>query len=168
MDDHRYRDCQKREPRKKEMHIASISFDAAELHVLEIGRFFWQSFAIPETCSWLMALTKAEEFFQDRGDIGLRVLSAIQAKRLSRSSCFRFNNPTCPACSEYITEHERQFMDVLRATRHDRPGSARTHAMLLCEGNDTKMLMERMRDLAQGIGLKSTKGRSMVETAQMH
>ena len=163
-----HKECPGRNPSGKELDIASSGYDHAELCTLEVARYFWQSFAAPETFSWLLAFEKSEAYFKTRANIGLRILSAVQAKRHSRVSCFRFNNPTCYACASLITEHERQFMEILRAVRTGRPGLAQTHAMLLCEGNATQMLIRRMRALAKGLGPRLTERQNTVSKAHMH
>lgn len=140
-----------RRPTEKEVSLADAGFDHIEVTVLEVARYFWQTFALPETQSWLSALQRAELGFRGPhgADIGLEILATVQAMRTSRSSCFSFNDPRCKGCSAILSEHERQFMGVFRAVRDDRPGQARTHAMVLCEGNDTDALIGRMAELVR-------------------
>lgn len=128
-------------------------FDSVEAKVLEVSRYFWQTFAIPETQSWLYALKVAAEYsaFRDGCEFGLCVLSAVQAMRMSRKSCFHFNSPTCEGCAAIISDHERHYMHIFRAVRDNHLSQARSHAIILCEGNDTNDLIARISDLVQVI-----------------
>ncbi|MEM7693093.1 MAG: hypothetical protein AAF318_01470 [Pseudomonadota bacterium] len=130
--------------------LSDAGFDPIETTILAIARFYWQAFAIPESQSWLRALHLAEERFGPRlgQDIGLGVLSAVQAMRMSRRSCFQFNNPQCTGCAVIVSEHEQHFMAAFRAIRQGSLRTARTHAMILCEGNDATAMLDRMGDLA--------------------
>lgn len=131
--------------------LDNTSLDDIEKAVLEISRYYWRSFAAPATQSWLCALQIAAERFgpNSGGEIGLGVLAAVQAMRMSRSSCFHFNNPVCAGCASILSDDERRFINVFRAVRGGFFGSATTHAMILCEGNDTSALIERMTILVQ-------------------
>lgn len=162
------RECCDRLPNDKEIAVADAGFDIVETAVLEVARYYWQTFAQPDTQSWFYALQRAEHSFGGGrgGEIGLEILAAVQAMRMIRMSCFRFNNPTCPGCSAIMSEHERQFMNVFRAMRDGRPGLARTHAMLLCEGNDTDPLIDRMGELVLTTYGKHTEPRSSSVAAQ--
>lgn len=146
-------ECCARSPSDKELALAETDYDFEEKAVLEVARFFWQSFAVPETQSWLLALQCAEDNFDHLGasNTGLLVLASVQSMRMSRVSCFQFNNPMCKGCASIVSEHERQFMNVFRAVREGSKGRALTHAMILCEGNDTELFISRMEELAIAI-----------------
>jgi len=134
-----------------EAPLKDASLDQIENAVLEVSRYYWQAFAIPASQSWLRALHVAERRFgaQAGGEVGLGVLAAVQAMRMSRFSCFRFNNPACEDCASILSDDERRFVDVFRDVRRGSLGSATTHAMILCEGNDTSGLIHRMADLVR-------------------
>ena len=142
--------CCGRSPSAKELALADAGFDGAERAVLNVARHFWQTFAVPESQAWLSAMQIAQDASVNdtSGEFGLEVLAAVQSMRMSRSSCFCFSSPGCPGCSAIVSEHERQFMSVLRAVREGRNGVAQTHAMILCEGNDTAAFLARMCGLA--------------------
>lgn len=146
----RSKKCCFREPSPKEMALSEAGYDDIEEAILTIARYYFQTFALPQTQSWLAALQVADTRFPGTSSAGIAmdILAAVQAMRMSRSSPFRFSNPACPGCSQIIGEHERQFMCVVQAARRGQMGSARTHAMLLCEGNDTEALIARMVALA--------------------
>lgn len=145
--------CCGRTPTPKETTIEDAGFDPSALAVLEVARYYWQTFALPQSQSWLCALQRAETRFPGLNgvEIGLETLAAVQAMRMSRTSCFNFNNPGCPHCSRILSEHERQFMNVLQAIREGRVGAAKTHAMILCEGNNTERLILRIIELAKAL-----------------
>ena len=145
-------------------------FDHIEASVLEVARLYWQNFAVPETQSWLHALERSELTFGDThgGKIALEILAAVQAMRLCRSSCFLFNDPMCEGCSVIVSEHERQFMNVFRAARDKRWGSARTHAMILCEGNKTDQFLDRISHLTRALYGDSPETRMDQNSASFH
>lgn len=134
---------------RKESTLREAGFDPLDVDILTIARFYWQQFALPESQAWLYALRKAETTFPDRdaAAIALELLATVQAKRLARVSAFHFSNPGCRVCRHVLSEHERQFMGVYQALRDGRMGVARTHAMLLCEGNDTDDFIAQMQSL---------------------
>ncbi|MFQ6552761.1 hypothetical protein AAD018_010525 [Aestuariibius insulae] len=143
--------CCHRLPTSKETTLSLADYGSVDVKILEIARLYWQTFAMPQSQSWLTASIRADRGFRGRqgGEVAMKTLAAVQAMRMSRVSCFRFNAPDCPGCSQIVSEHERQFMSVLQAVREDRPGAARTHAMLLCEGNETEPLISSMAMLAR-------------------
>lgn len=155
----KYGPCCGRNPSAKETTLHDAAYDKYESAVLEIARYFWQTFAIPESQSWLMALQRAETRFHplNGAEIGLEILATVQAMRMSRSSSFLFNNPGCPHCALIVSEHERQFMNVLKAVRAGRMGPAKTHAMILCEGNNSDVVVLRMMTLASLLAPASDK-----------
>lgn len=142
-------DCCDRAPSPKETSLEEAGYDPTERAILEVSRLFFQTFAVPQSQTWLLALQCAELRFPPdlSAQIGFDILAAVQAMRVSRTSSFCFNNPTCPGCSKIVSEHERQFMGVFRAIRQKRTSVAQTYALLICEGNDTTRLIARMSAL---------------------
>lgn len=127
------------------MSLEEAGYDTVERAVLHVSRCYWQSFATPKSHAWLSAICHAEQAFG--GNAAFKVLSVVQAMRISRVSCFHFNNPGCKGCAAIISEHERQFMNTFMAVRAGRMGSAETHAMILCEGHDTRNFVQEMKAL---------------------
>lgn len=125
--------------------MGEAGYDPVERAVLHIARCYWQSFATPQSHAWLSGICHAERAFG--GNAAFQVLSAVQAMRISRNSCFHFNNPSCEDCAAIISEHERQFMNTFISVRAGRMGSAETHAMILCEGHDTRNFVQEMKAL---------------------
>jgi len=157
--------CCHRDPSEAEILVEEVGFDRSETAILEVARFYWQTFAEPASQSWLFALHMSEQRFGDRqgGEIGLEILATVQAMRMSRKSCFRFNNPRCTGCAKFLSPHERLFMNVYIPLRDGKLGPALTHAMILCEGNSTDGLIDRMRHLANAVT-----GDRRHETAILH
>lgn len=145
------RECCPRQANGKETALADAGFDQVERSILEICRFFFQTFAQPTCQSWLHALQRADHVFDPdhSAQTAFEILAMVQAMRASRKSSFRFNNPYCPGCSQLLTEHERQFIGVLRGLRSGRVSAAQTHAMLLCEGHDTTAFLDRTASLVR-------------------
>ena len=145
--------CCDRPPLSKEVPLEEAGFSETEMAILEVSRFYWQTFAEPSSQSWLFALQSAEERFGGAhgGELGLEILACVQSMRMSRKSCFRFNSSRCKDCAAFVSEHERQFMNVFISLRDGNRGAALTHAMILCEGNSTDAFIDRMRHLNRGV-----------------
>lgn len=143
------RECCPRQASGKETALVDAGFDQVEHSILEICRFFFQTFAQPTCQSWLHALQRADHVFdpEHSAQTAFSILAMVQAMRASRKSSFRFNNPYCPGCAQLLTEHERQFMGVFRGLRAGHLSEAQTHAMLLCEGHDTTAFLDRTASL---------------------
>jgi len=139
-----------RSPSAKEIALAESGYDAADRAVLEVTRYFFRTFAMPETQSWMMAFHRTASLFPEdtHATAGLSLMATVQAMRTSRVSTCMCNNSGCPGCSAIVSEHERQFVEVSRSVRRNQIGAARIHAMLLCEGKNTDAFIDRMVVLA--------------------
>lgn len=133
----------------KDAHLNDLDMLPADQMVLQIARLYMQSVAQPASMAWMAALTGATEAFTiaHGPQIAVRTLEALQSVRMSRRSMFQFNSPTCPCCSQIVTEHERRFMAALRCARSGEPGHAKLELMMLCEGNDTDPALDAMERL---------------------
>jgi len=111
----------------------------------------FQGVAEPYVQSWTSGFSVGHYHLErtDGAEIALDILEAIQSMRHARVSCFRFSNPRCTGCAGILGEHERLLMQSFRAVRRGKTGEARTHAMLLCEGNDTDEFLYRLAILAR-------------------
>lgn len=146
--------CSNRQRLEKEIRVVDAGLDVGETTLLELVRLYCKGFVEPQSEAWMVAFRLAAEIFPPAGsaDIAWKTSQMVQAMRCSRRSCFMFNSPTCPGCSKFMTEHERQLMGVLVATRCGRRGEATTHAMLICEGNNTEALMKAAQILSDALG----------------
>ncbi|NDW00921.1 hypothetical protein [Salipiger sp. PrR002] len=121
-----------------------------DLTVLMIARYFFQSFAHPQSEGWLRAMSGAEQVLgpQEAPEVVFAVLRAVQEMRHARRNPFNFSNPDCPGCAARLCGHERLFLNIFRAMRRGRQGDAEAHALLLCEGNGVQRLIAAMGVLA--------------------
>lgn len=120
-----------------------------EAQILGIARWQFQSFAFPQSQSWIESFKAAERCFGPpmAGHVTYATLNVVQAMRLARSSTFKFSNPLCLKCARLMTEPERQLTSALAAVRQGERSAAYIHALLLTEGNDPEPLLSRMRVL---------------------
>lgn len=145
--------CGRREQRlrNKECGLDDLPFVQSERAVLTMARLYFQTFVDPRSMAWARALTDADACFSPRDHplVAAQVLAVVQAMRLSRRSCFQFNNPTCPCCSAIVTEHERRLILTLHAMRRGDNSRAQLEMMMLCEGNRTDAVLHCMAELAR-------------------
>ena len=133
------------------MTVEQAGLDRAECAVLNLSRCFFCSFSEPMSQAWqhaIVATNGAKDFGLGAAQLGL-VLEMVLTMRRTRRSCFQFNSPFCEFCSEILSEHERQLIGTLAAFREGRHGSAKIHAMLLCEGNDATQFLNATFELAK-------------------
>lgn len=137
-----------------DMMLAEAGFDPVEHAVLTIVRYFFQSFAFPQSQAWIAAFAKSQALFPPgmakarAPEVAVAILGAVQAMRGTRISGFRFSNPDCPGCARVLGAHERHFMEVFCALRRGARTRAHTAAMLVCEGNPADAFLTAMSDLA--------------------
>lgn len=131
--------------------IEALSFTPTERAILNTARFYFATFAIPDGHDWLAALSTSLRFFGDDSGphAALAILGAVQAMRRARRSAFRFNAADCPCCFNYISDHEKLFMNSLTAIAGGRPDAASGFAMLLCEGNKTDPFLQSLITVVQ-------------------
>ena len=132
-----------------DVSLTSLQLEATEYSTLSAARFFFSSFANPETPSWMTVVIASEDFFpvKDSARIVQAILVVIHQVRLSRKSTLRFSNPHCVDCQNNVTAEERHFISMFRKMSANRPEAAVTHAMLLCEGNQTSSLLDSVNKL---------------------
>lgn len=133
--------------------LDSAGLDPHEITVLALTRFYFQSFAMPQSHAWIHCLEMAQAQYGEADGLVLagRILSALKAVRSTRRSLFCFNSPTCHGCASVLTEHERRLIVSLAALRRGQDGTARTELMMLCEGNDTADVISAFIHLAEAL-----------------
>lgn len=143
------RSCMSHRP-KDAMLLANAGLDRYEVSLLTIMRYFFQSFAQPHSQGWLQAFRAADTTFpQDRAaGLAMACLTVVQNMRASRRDVFRFSNPDCPGCRAVLCTDERHLVGSVTALRHGNRALAQTHALLLCEGNDTAPMLRAAQQLA--------------------
>ncbi|MEP3329760.1 hypothetical protein [Sedimentitalea sp.] len=153
----------------KESLVIHADFHPDELSSLIVIRRFCQSFASNGNDAWICGFAAAEEIWgEDEGaKIAHRLMHVLQAMRASRTSVFSFSSPTCPICSQVLTEHERRLITAIRYARQSQPERAGLQLLMLCEGNPTERVMDQLRKLST-VFLQTdgaTKDRHMKEVA---
>lgn len=131
-------------------NLADSGLDADERAILLVMRHYFQSFTQPQSQGWIMAFRAALQHFphDHAANVALVTLSVVQAMRMSRCEAFRFSNPDCVNCSQLLCEDERQLIGVVAATRRGQRSRTHTHALLICEGNETVSLLNAARELS--------------------
>ena len=142
-----------RSTNSKETLRCNVGLDHDEDILLTLARFYFESFAVPNTHSWMRGIDEAAiHFGDDKGAIvAQRLLFALQSMRFARRSVFNFNCPTCEGCSSIVTEHERRLMVVIQGVRLGWDSTVKTELMMLCEGNDTTMVEQSFVKLAAAL-----------------
>ncbi|MEM9576934.1 MAG: hypothetical protein AAF999_07955 [Pseudomonadota bacterium] len=135
---------------EQESLVIHADFDPDEMGCLLVIRKFCQSFAPQTTDAWTHGFFTAESIWGEVNGpmIAHRLMHVLQAMRASRLSVFSFSTPDCPVCSQVLTEHERRLITAIRFVRQGRPEQAALQLLLLCEGNPTEVVMERLQDLS--------------------
>ncbi|WP_322892296.1 hypothetical protein [Yoonia sp. 72] len=103
---------------------------------LVLLRWHFQTFAVPESQGWLVALRCATAHVgpDAAGALCYDLVGVVQTLRSSRTTPIAFNSESCPCCRDWLTPSERQIMQMIDALRHDQEGRARTLAQFLCDG----------------------------------
>ena len=142
-----------RAPVSKEILRYNVGLDHDEDMLLTLARFYFESFAVPDTHSWMRGIDEAAlHFGDDKGAIvAQRLLFALQSMRFARRSVFNFNSPTCEECSSIVTEHERRLMAAIQGVRLGWQSIVKTELMMLCEGNDTAIVEQSFVKLAAAL-----------------
>ncbi|WP_425071218.1 hypothetical protein [Sagittula sp. S175] len=135
--------------------IEALKLAPPEFIVLSIARHYFETFAEPGAHGWLAATSDALACFgSDRGPrAGLSVLCAVQAMRQAREGVFRFNSARCPACSAWVSDHEKLFLNTLRAVVRGDAAAAEGFAAILCEGNAAEGFLKALGVLAEDCGM---------------
>lgn len=142
--------------------LAALGCTPEDVVILQMARHFFRSFAAPASHGWLTVFPMAEQNFAGRQPerIAVALLKAIQAMGRTRRSGFGFVSPDCPVCSRNVTEHERQFIAVLKEGRDGPTSALHVNAMLLCEGNETRPFITAMAELGALLDEGPLTGRS--------
>ena len=128
--------------------LADSGYRGDEIALLDVIRHILLCFADPLAGHQERALAVAAKYFPGAGeDICVEILTMVRALRDRRFSPFDFSFPHCPICRMQLTPCERQLMEMLRATRWREGASARTYALMLCEGGDGTRLVAAAREL---------------------
>lgn len=149
--------------------IGQPGYSMDEHTVLAVIRYYCASFAVPNSQSWIGAISVAlSDFGTARGpDTAVAALGVLQAVRRARRSDFLFNPADCAVCSQYITGHERLLISALRSASRGQREAALAHATLLCEGNDAEAVVQALEVLINRITPGRISARSGPEMEQV-
>ena len=142
-----------RTPSDKDCYLTDLSLAWDEEITLTLARFFFSSFAQPNSMGWISALAEAEaRFGHTHGpQIAARLLAALQSIRRARKSVFMFNSPCCPGCASVATEHERRLVTAIHAIRSGDIGKAHLEILMLCEGSQVETVLIALSALARAL-----------------
>jgi hypothetical protein len=131
--------------------IKELQLEPTELVILKISRYYFLNFVDPIKQNWLNAINEAlDKFGHKKGpEIAVTVLAAIQTMRRSRISPFCFNSPECECCSIFITDNERNFLNIVRSVSKGNMKKASTYGFVLCESNEPEMLIKSIQILTK-------------------
>lgn len=137
-----------------DMLLSELMLPSTDYAALMAARYFFSSLAKPSDAAWLNVFLCSHKFFPNQNNsaqVAQSVLAVVQEIRTSRRSTLRFSNPNCLDCSNFVTDEERHLVLMLRDTRFGSFSSARTHAMLLCEGNNIDALLQAVGQLVSDL-----------------
>ena len=132
-----------------EILLDDLNLKPIEHSILTAARFYFSSFARPEESAWMNVVMFSERFFpgENSSKIAQALLIVVHEIRISRRSTLRFQDPVCINCKNKATTEERHFILMIKEVRLKRRATALTHAMLLCEGNNTSELLRAITKL---------------------
>jgi hypothetical protein len=139
-------------PSAGDASLISLNLSVTNYSILMAARYFFASFANPSGAAWMSVVLCSDDFFPNHAyssGIAQSVLAVVHEIRTSRQSTLRFSNPHCLDCANIVTAAERHLVAILRDVRSRNMSGAMIHAMLLCEGNDTKGVLDAAARLTE-------------------
>jgi hypothetical protein len=132
------------------LKISAMNLPRELCGVLEIIRVICTAYSSATPESLRVANDVAEAWFGPTlGKITFRsTAQLLRTLRQNRQSPFRFSNPACPVCRDYVTPHEQLLMKMVHSVMCSDVAKARSAAIILCEGNDEFDLIETTKNLA--------------------
>lgn len=125
---------------------ALLDLDDFEQSFLTIARHIMANFETPDDHCWMTAFVTAEQAFPPPfgATIAHAVSIIIDALRQGRSSAFGYFRADNPLAHKAVTREERYLMCVLQDLRRSKLSTAKTHALLVCEGGDAGAFLAAM------------------------
>ena len=141
-----------------EVSLDYLNLKPIEHSILTAARFYFSSFARPEESAWMNVVMFSDRFFpgENSSKIAQAVLIVVHEIRISRRSTLRFQDPVCINCKNRATTEERHFILMIKEVWLKHTAAAITHAMLLCEGNNTECLLRAINKLVNLANLDGT------------
>lgn len=138
---------------KAQTRVDQAGLDQDEIALLEMMRYLFRTYASPMEQEWMRCVQLAHTYFAGahEAEILNNVIWVVDAMRCSRQSGFRFSNPNCSNCAQYLCSDERLLVGTLSAVRRGQKSLAHANALLLCEGNDPVHFLEVTGRLGRNI-----------------
>ncbi|MEM1312914.1 MAG: hypothetical protein AAGI51_00050 [Pseudomonadota bacterium] len=126
--------------------------------LLDVMRFYFTSFAHPNSQAWIGALEWSVAATGPRlgPQVAYQAMRLVQALRGSRTTPFRFSSPNCESCRKIVTETERRLIMLVVHMQRGETSAAHAEAMLLCEGSNAGRLLVEADTLARSLQPEAT------------
>lgn len=121
----------------------SLAPDTFETTFLSVCRYFFESFQKPESQCWMNAFMEAEQRFAPPfgATLAHAITIALKELREVRQIPFSYHKHGSFAAEQAVTDDERYLVLTLRAIREGRLSEARSNAIMLCAGGESKALL---------------------------
>lgn len=146
--------CDDHMPRPDAVAVQDLQLDDTAKGLLSLTRHFMTSFADPASQAWQMAFATAQERWGEieGPQMAMACLAMLQSVRRIRSAIFRYSNPLCLSCRQYMTPDEADMMSLLQAMRRDRTAASRDHLARLTGGRMDPAVITHALALAKRMG----------------
>jgi len=132
----------------------SLAPDTFETTFLSVCRYFFESFQKPESQCWMNAFMEAERRFPPPfgATLAHAITIALKELRTARQISFSYHKQGSLAAEKAVTDDERYLVLTLRAIREGRLSEARSNAIMLCAGGESKGLLSALERICVLIG----------------
>lgn len=150
------KNCDKR-PSSDTIQLCTLAPDTIDFAFISATRFFFLAYAGNDHAAWMSAILGAPDFFPqgDSNEAMRRTLLIVHEMRIARRSNFHFSNPRCPCCSAEATKDERYLLQMVQAARAGQVSNVASNALMLCEGSDTRGIIEAASFFAEMFPLRA-------------
>ncbi|MEM8578323.1 MAG: hypothetical protein AAGF60_10760 [Pseudomonadota bacterium] len=135
------------DPGVAERHALELS--DFELAFLSVARSFFETFESPSGQCWMMGFMDAERRFPIPygATIAHAISMVVSELRESHQGVFPYFRTTDELAGQAVTQTERYLLETLRHIRNGNRSGAQTTAMLLCQGNASRGLLQALERL---------------------
>jgi hypothetical protein len=133
--------------------LVSLNLSYEMIGILDVMRALFSGWSDHANRQVPPASDVAEVWFGRGTGLGVaeQVISLVSAMRSARRSVFRFSNPMCPVCREFVTPHELALLNVITHASAGRKADSRADAIVVCEGFDERVVVEAAQSLAAAL-----------------
>jgi len=126
--------------------LALTEFETA---FLSVARSFFETFESPNGQCWMLGFMDAERRFPIPygATIAHAISLAVTALRDTHQGVFPYFRTTDEMADRAVTQTERYLIETLRHIRSGNRAAAQTSAMLLCQGNSARTLLQALERL---------------------